>query len=105
MTGGIDLKLMDNDSGKLVLSGSGSYASSQFFEIMNVERLKQGGYALFNAHLDWTSADGRWNAALWGRNLGQKFYTTAGIDLSGFGFDYKQWGTPRTYGVTIGTSF
>ena len=105
MTGGIDLKLMDNGGGKLVLSGSGSYASSQFFEIMNVERLKQGGYALFNAHLDWTSADGRWNASLWGRNLGQKFYTTAGIDLSGFGFDYKQWGTPRTYGVTIGTSF
>ena len=64
MTGGIDLKLMDNDSGKLVLSGSGSYASSQFFEIMNVERLKQRGYALFNAHLDWTSADGRWNAAV-----------------------------------------
>ncbi len=105
MTGGIDLKLIDNGGGKLVLSGSGSYASSQFFEIMNVERLKQGGYALFNAHLDWTSADGRWNAALWGRNLGQKFYTTAGIDLSGFGFDYKQWGTPRTYGVTVGTSF
>jgi iron complex outermembrane receptor protein len=105
MTGGIDLNLMDNDSGKLVLSGSGSYASSQFFEIMNVERLKQGGYALFNAHLDWTSANGRWNASLWGRNLGQKFYSTAGIDLSGFGFDYKQWGTPRTYGVTVGTSF
>lgn len=105
MTGGIDLNLMDNDSGKLVLSGSGSYASSQFFEIMNVERLKQGGYALFNAHLDWTSADGRWNASLWGRNLGQKFYSTAGIDLSGFGFDYKQWGTPRTYGVTVGTRF
>lgn len=105
MTGGIDLKLMDNDSGKLVLSGSGSYASSQFFEILNVERLKQRSYALFNAHLDWTSADGRWNASLWGRNLGQKFYTTAGIDLSGFGFDYKQWGTPRTYGMTVGTSF
>ena len=105
MTGGIDLKLMDNDSGKLVLSGSGSYASSQFFEILNVERLKQRGYALFNAHLDWGSADGRWNASLWGRNLGQKFYTTAGIDLSGFGFDYKQWGTPPTYGVTVGTSF
>ncbi len=105
MTGGIDLNLMDNNSGKLVLSGSGSYASSQFFEIMNVERLKQGSYALFNAHLDWTSAEGRWNASLWGRNLGRKFYTTAGIDLSGFGFDYKQWGTPRTYGVTVGTSF
>ncbi len=105
MTGGIDLKLVDNDSGKLVLSGSGSYASSQFFEILNVVRLKQRGYALFNAHLDWASADGRWNASLWGRNLGRKFYTTAGIDLSGFGFDYKQWGTPRTYGVTVGTSF
>ena len=105
MTGGIDLNLLDTAQGRVVLSGTGSYASSQFFEIMNVARLKQGGYALFNAHLDWTSADGRWNASLWGRNLGRKFYTTAGIDLSGFGFDYKQWGTPRTYGVTVGTRF
>jgi len=105
LTGGIDLLLMDNNRGKLTLSGSGSFASSQFFEILNVSRLKQRGYALLNSHLDWNSADGRWNASLWGRNLGQKFYTTAGIDLSGFGFDYKQWGTPRTYGVTVGTRF
>ncbi|MFM5914661.1 MAG: TonB-dependent receptor [Chakrabartia godavariana] len=105
MTGGVDLNLLDSAQGKLVLSGSGSYASGQYFEIMNVSRLKQGGYAIFNAHLDWESADGRWNASLWGRNLGRKFYTTAGIDLSGFGFDYKQWGTPRTYGVTVGTRF
>ena len=27
------------------------------------------------------------------------------IDLSGFGFDYKQWGTPRTYGVTVRRKF
>jgi iron complex outermembrane receptor protein len=96
---------MNNDQGKVIASFSGSYASSQFFEIMNVGRLRQNGYAVFNGHVDWSSADGRWNVSVWGRNLGNKFYSTAGIDLSGFGFDYKQWGTPRTYGVTVGTHF
>ncbi len=105
LTGGVDLHLMNNGAGKVMASLSGSYASSQFFEIMNVERLRQHGYAVFNGHIDWESADGRWNASVWGRNLGNKFYSTAGIDLSGFGFDYKQWGTPRTYGVTVGTRF
>jgi iron complex outermembrane receptor protein len=105
LTGGVDLNLMNNDQGKVIASFSGSYASSQFFEIMNVGRLRQNGYAVFNGHVDWSSADGRWNVSVWGRNLGNKFYSTAGIDLSGFGFDYKQWGTPRTYGVTVGTHF
>lgn len=105
LTGGIDLRVMDNAHGKVIAAVAGSYASSQFFEIMNVERLRQHGYAVFNGHIDWESADGRWNASVWGRNLGNKFYSTAGIDLSGFGFDYKQWGTPRTYGVTVGTHF
>ena len=57
-------------------------------------------------HIDWESADGRFNASVWGKNLGNKFYFTSRVDLlAGFGFDYNHIGNPRTYGVTVGAKF
>jgi iron complex outermembrane receptor protein len=83
-----------------------SYFSSQFFEVVNVPRLQQRGYALLSGHIDWQSADGRFSASIWGKNLTNKFYYTSRVDLlGGFGFDYNHIGTPRTYGVTVGVNF
>ena len=104
--GGFDFTVMDSDTGKLSLHGDVSYASSQYFEVLNVPRLQQGAYALLSAHIDYESADGRWNASLWGKNLGNEFYFTSRVDLlAGFGFDYNHIGAPRTYGVTVGYKF
>lgn len=83
-----------------------SYASAQYFEVMNLSRLRQGGYALLGGSLNWQSADERWNASLWTKNLTDAFYFTARVDLlSGFGFDYNHVGKPRTFGMTVGTRF
>jgi len=105
-SGGFDATVIDNGSGQFSLHGDMSYASSQYFEVLNVPRLKQGGYALFSGHVDWESADGQWNASIWGKNLTNKFYFTSRVDLlAGFGFDYNHIGGPRTYGVTVGAQF
>jgi iron complex outermembrane receptor protein len=105
-SGGFDVTAFDNDSGKLSLHGDMSYFSSQFFEVVNVPRLQQRGYALLSGHIDWQSADGRFSASIWGKNLTNKFYYTSRVDLlGGFGFDYNHIGTPRTYGVTVGVNF
>ncbi len=105
-SGGFDATAMDGDKGKLSLHGDLSYASSQYFEVLNTARLKQKSYALLSAHIDWESADGRFNASIWGKNLANKFYFTSRVDLlAGFGFDYNHVGSPRTYGVTVGTKF
>ena len=106
LNAGVDATVMDGDTGKLSLHGDLSYASSQFFEVLNVPRLKQDGYALVSAHIDWESPDGRWNASVWGKNLTDEFYFASRIDLlTGFGLDYNHVGAPRTYGVTVGYSF
>ncbi|WP_321175142.1 TonB-dependent receptor [Qipengyuania flava] len=103
---GVDLTLMDSDAGKISLHPELAYQSSQFFEVINVPRLQQGGYALVNGRIDWESADGRFNASIWGKNLANKFYFSSSVDLlSGFGFDYNHIGGPRTYGVTLGVAF
>lgn len=103
---GFDATLFDGSAGKFNASADIAYTSSQFFDVINTPRLKQSGYALLSGHLDWTSADGRFNASVWGKNLTNKFYLTSRVDLlAGFGFDYNHLAAPRTYGVTVGTKF
>ncbi|MFN4135550.1 MAG: TonB-dependent receptor [Novosphingobium sp.] len=102
----IDLTVIDGDMGKLSLHPDIAYQSSQFFEVLNVPRLRQPGYAIVGGHIDWESADGRFNASIWGKNLTDKFYFTSRVDLlAGFGFDYNHIGNPRTYGVSVGMKF
>lgn len=101
---GLDITLMDDDAGKLSLHPDISYVSSQYFEVFNVPRLRQSGYALFGGHIDFER--GPFSASIWGKNLTNKFYLTSRVDLTGgFGFDYNHVGAPRTYGVTVGYKF
>lgn len=106
INGGIDLVLAQGDFGSVSIHPDVTYQSSMFFSVVNTERLRNPAYALFGGHIDWESSDGRWNASLWAKNLGDKFYYTARLDLSsGFGFDYNRLGTPRTFGVSAGYKF
>lgn len=105
-TGGVDATVIDGGSGKLSLHGDINYSSNQYFEVLNIPRLRQKNYVLLSGHIDWESADGRFIASIWGKNLANKFYFTSRVDLlAGFGFDYNHVGTPRTYGVTVGVKF
>lgn len=103
---GFDLTLIDGGIGQISIHPEIAYQSSQFFEVLNIPRLRQSSYALVGGHIDWESADGMFNASLWARNLGNKFYFTSRVDLlAGFGFDYNHIGNPRTYGLTLGAKF
>ena len=103
---GADLTLMDNDTGKFSFHPEVAYQSAQYFEVLNISRLRQSGYAILGAHLDFETADGRWTASIWGKNLTDKFYFTSRVDLlAGFGFDYNHVGTPRMYGASVGMKF
>jgi len=103
---GLDVTLVDSGFGKLSVHPELAYQSSQFFEVLNVPRLEQSGYALLAGHIDYETADGRWNASAWIKNASNKQYFTSRVDLlAGFGFDYNHIGTPRTYGITVGMKF
>ncbi|WP_421846607.1 TonB-dependent receptor [Novosphingobium sp.] len=102
----VDWTVLKGGFGSISLHPEMSYQSSQFFENINVPRLRQPSYALYGGHIDWTSADDRFSVSAWARNLGNKLYFTSRIDLlSGFGFDYNHIGNPRMYGVTAGVKF
>ncbi|WP_176593627.1 TonB-dependent receptor [Sphingobium sp. EM0848] len=106
LNGGIDWTVVDGSFGNISVHPEVAYQSSQYFEVLNIPRLKQKGYALLSGHIDWESKNGRFNASLWAKNLTKKFYFTSRVDLlAGFGFDYNHIGNPRSYGVTVGAKF
>jgi iron complex outermembrane receptor protein len=84
----------------ITLHADGSYASKQYFEPFNLQRLSQKSYAIVNARVAVHGSEDQWEVAAWGKNLGDEFYFTTAADLlSGFGFDYFHRGAPRTYGL------
>ena len=103
---GIDATFYEGDIGTFSGTADIAYTASQFFDVVNTPRLEQDGYALLSGFIRWESANGRFNASIWGKNLTNEFYFTSRVDLlGGFGFDYNHVAAPRTYGVTIGTTF
>jgi iron complex outermembrane recepter protein len=102
----VDWTLLDGNAGKFSVHPTLAWQSSQFFEVVNVPRLRQNGYAILAGRIDWESANGKFSVSVWGKNLTNKFYFTSRVDLlAGFGFDYNHIGAPRTFGVTGGVKF
>ena len=84
----------------LTAHADSNFATKQYFELLNEDRIAQVTYALVNARLMLHPATGsKWEFAAWGRNLTDKFYLTSAADLQALGFDYRHRGVPKTYGI------
>ena len=77
----VDWTVSDGPAGRFSIHPTISYQSSQFFEVLNVPRLRQKAYALLGGRIDWESANGRYTLSIWGKNLTNKFYFTSRVDL------------------------
>lgn len=85
----------------LALQPSVSYRSSQFFSTDNNPLLEQQGYWLVGGRIAIKDEDGRWEAAVFGRNLTGRKYINYAVDLSDFGFIEQFRGDPRSFGVEL----
>lgn len=77
---------------------SASYTGSYFYDDRN--RLRQDSFTLVDASLTYRSADDRWSASLWGRNLTNTEYATWGSSLGALGENLFI-GDPMTWGVRL----
>jgi iron complex outermembrane receptor protein len=93
-------------SGTIELHGDFSYRSKEQFQILPAIN-DQKGYGLFGARLGFRARDDRWSVALFGTNLTDKRYRTAGRGtlIDQVGFAYSSIGMPRQVGVQVGTGF
>jgi iron complex outermembrane receptor protein len=93
-------------AGIVELHGDYSYRSKEQFQILAASN-DQKGYGLLGARIAFRSRDERWAVALFGTNLTDKRYRTAGRGtlIDRFGFAYSSVGMPRQLGVQVTTGF
>jgi len=94
-------------SGDLVgaIQADFNWRDDKFLEVTNVAFAQQDAYALFNGRFSIGPPDGKWEAALWGKNLGDEEYLTYMNDLSFFGVVLDVYGYPRTFGAEYSYRF
>ena len=90
-----------NGSMDLTVMADFNHISDVFKNTSNDDYLKAPAYWLFNARVSLSSTDGRWEASLWGKNLGDKFYYRERFDNFGPSWVYETPGVPRRYGLTL----
>ena len=90
-------------AGSLSLRGEYIHSGKIYFDQFNVDQTKQASYDLWNAYVTYTSPDGRWTVAAWGKNLDDETYVLQ-IYPSGLLGMRGLLAPPRTYGVRVGYS-
>lgn len=85
---------------RLTLQGDTSHESFAFKDASNNRFIVQDPFWLFNARAAISTADKRWEVAIWGKNLSDKQYTISGGDTSGLGVIGLTTNAPRTFGVS-----
>lgn len=81
----------------------GTYTSSFFLYPDNLEANKVKGYGLLNARVGWAAPGGRYEIALWGKNLTKTEYITGIFPI--ITQDQLNYNEPRTYGIELSAHF
>ncbi len=115
---GFDWDVYAHDQARLTLRGDTSYEGRYYFDPFKnygqtpcntpapgFNILQAGAaiacgnppYWLFNARLTYDTP--RYSVSVWGKNLGDKYYYTYGLNINIFSLDYLNRAQPRTFGV------
>lgn len=86
--------------GRLSVHADYGYRSREQFQLVATP-WDQPGYGLLNARLGWSAPEDRWSVAVFGSNLADKKYRTAGRGtiLNEAGLAYSHIGRPRQIGL------
>lgn len=98
------------DAGTVTLGGQARYRSEMALAVDNANivtgaefpEMFQDAYWLYDARLVWESADGRYSAGVYGRNLSDEVYKTDAQEFSSVaGIRSAYYGAPRTVSLTL----
>jgi iron complex outermembrane recepter protein len=92
--------------GRLFTQASFNYASEFYDNIRNYEASKLPDYLVGNVRVGWSSAQDRWEGAIFVNNVADERYFTIGFDLSNAtGSNSLVPGKPRWFGVSARYNF
>lgn len=96
--------LVETAAANWFVQGDFKYQSSTYFDIYETPFLEEQPYWLWNGSVGVESADEKWRASLWGRNLADEQYRAGGF-TGGVAGPISLYGAPRTYGVSFSYNF
>lgn len=89
------------EGGIFTLGADLSYTGDHFFNEFNNERQSQDSYVIFDSRLRFETADERWSAEIWGKNLFNERVQTAGFAIGTGQALTTTFLPPVTWGGTI----
>ncbi|WP_273240166.1 MULTISPECIES: TonB-dependent receptor [Hyphomonas] len=92
------------DQLSLRFSIDGRYQSETFRDALNDPLLHSDGYWVTNARVSLYD-EGNWELSVWGKNIADEEYVTQGVNQLGFGYGFRVYGAPQTYGVSVTKHF
>jgi iron complex outermembrane receptor protein len=93
-------------NGTFALRGDYAYRSEYWYEAVNTEGNRQGGFGVLNARATYEFGDGAWAVAAYGLNLTDKVYATNVQDIVGpLGVRFESVSAPREWGVEVRYKF
>ena len=91
---------------ELAVQGDFQYRSKHFFSLTRAPASTQTGYAIGNARLSYQTADDRWEAAVFVKNIADEEYLVQTFDLAAIlGMNEQFYGLPRWVGGSLRYSF
>ena len=93
------------NAGILTLRGEYFYRDEMFITQFEDDRAGVESIAITNARLSFESNNGRWNAAIYGKNLGDEDYAQHIITIQALLGQVAVFAPPRTYGVQFDYNF
>ena len=77
-----------------------AYTDEQYSDASNTIAFLSDDYSLLDGRIAYTPANGKWELALWGKNLTDKEYTV-NKNINALTTPRTSWGVPRTYGLSF----
>lgn len=80
------------------------YQSESFRDAINDPLLFTEEYWVTNARISLFD-EGNWDLSIWGKNIGDEAYVTQGVNQLAFGYGFRVYGAPQTYGISLTKEF
>lgn len=87
--------------GRIAAQVNGRWTDSFYFYAANEPITRQGSYSTVDARLSYQTGDGRWEFALWGKNLADTDYYNFRLDVGSLSYCGCGVAAPRTVGGTV----
>ena len=93
-------------NGTMAIQGDIHYRSEHYHALTRADAVTENGYHLANARLSWTSADDKWEVAVFADNITDEEYVVQSFDLAAvLGWIEEYYGRPRWVGGSIAYNF